>query len=295
MKKRFEGAMTALATPFSKGAIDEPSFRAFVRWQIDNGIDGLVPMGTTGESATMTPEERVRAVKVTVEEAKGRVPVIAGAGSNNTAETIAAVGQMRDAGADGALLVTPYYNKPSQAGLVAHYRAVAEAHPGFPLVTYNVPGRTGVDLQPETLARLADLDEVVAIKEATASMSRTIDLVQLVGDRVTLLSGDDATVLPFIACGGRGVISVSSNIVPRMMGDLVKAAVGGDLATARDLQVRLNRLHQLLFVESNPIPVKHALRVMKKFGPELRLPLTPLAEANAVKMEAELQTLGLLG
>ena len=292
--KTFEGSMTALATPFRDGALDEASYRALVRQQIAGGTSVLIPMGTTGESVTMTAEERTRAIRVVVEAARGRVPVVAGAGSNDTREVIEGVGRAREAGADGALIVTPYYNKPTQAGLVAHFRAVAAAHPGFPLVAYNVPGRTGVDLLPETCQRLCDIPEVVALKEATGNVARTIDILEKCGERLTLLSGDDFTVLPFIACGGKGVISVSSNVAPRLMADLVKAARGGDLARARELQVRLNPLHRLLFVESNPIPVKWALHLMGLFGPELRLPLVPMTEANAHKLQAELSHLGLL-
>jgi len=292
--RTFEGSMTALATPFRDGRLDEPAFRALVEQQISGGTSVLIPMGTTGESVTMTAEERTRAIRVVVEAAKGRVPVVAGAGSNDTREVIESVGRAREAGADGALVVTPYYNKPTQAGLVAHFRAVAAAHPGFPLVAYNVPGRTGVDLLPETCQRLCDLPEVVALKEATGNVARTIDILEKCGERLTLLSGDDFAVLPFIACGGQGVISVSSNVVPRLMADLVRAARGGDLAKARELQVRLNPLHRLLFVESNPIPVKWALHLMGLFGPELRLPLVPMTEANATKLKAELKALGLL-
>jgi len=220
--------------------------------------------------------------------------VVAGAGSNSTAETIENVKRAREAGAEGTLIVTPYYNKPTQAGLVEHFRAVAKAHPGFPIIAYNVPGRTGVDLLPETALRLCDFPEVVAIKEATGSLVRAVDLVEKCGERLTLLSGDDFTVLPFIACGGKGVISVSSNVAPRMMADLVAAARAGDLAKARDLQVRMNELHRLLFIESNPIPVKWALHKLGLFGPELRLPLVPMSEPNAKKLEAELRKLGLL-
>jgi 4-hydroxy-tetrahydrodipicolinate synthase len=251
-------------------------------------------MGTTGESVTMTAEERAQAVRVTVEAAKGRVPVVGGAGSNNTAETIESVGRVRDLGADGALIVTPYYNKPTQSGLLQHYRAIARAHPGFPLVAYNVPARTGVDLLPETVMWLCDIPEVVALKEATGSMARTVDLVEKCGDRITLLSGDDFTVLPFIACGGKGVISVSANVAPRMMADLVAAARAGELERARELQVQMNPLHKLLFAESNPIPVKWALHLMGVFGPEIRLPLTPLPEPQAVKLREELGRLNLL-
>jgi 4-hydroxy-tetrahydrodipicolinate synthase len=292
--KTFEGSMTALATPFRDGALDEAAYRALVRQQISGGTSVLIPMGTTGEAVTMSPEERFRAIRVVVEEAAGRVSVVGGAGSNSTAETIEGVKRAREAGADGTLIVTPYYNKPTQAGLVEHYRAVAKAHPGFPIVAYNVPGRTGVDLLPETALRLCDIPEVVAIKEATGNMARAVDLVEKCGERLTLLSGDDFTVLPFIACGGKGVISVSSNVAPRMMADLVAAARGGEIAKARELQVRMNELHRLLFVEANPIPVKWALHKLGLFGPEVRLPLVPMTEPNAKKLEAELRKLGLV-
>jgi 4-hydroxy-tetrahydrodipicolinate synthase len=292
--RTFEGSMTALATPFREGAFDEASFRALVRQQIAGGTNVLIPMGTTGEAVTMSAEERLRAIRVAVEEAAGRVPVVAGAGSNSTSETVENVKRAREVGADGTLIVTPYYNKPTQAGLVEHFRAVAKAHPGFPIIAYNVPGRTGVDLLPETALRLCDFPEVVAIKEATGNMARAVDLVEKCGERLTLLSGDDFTVLPFIACGGKGVISVSSNVAPRMMADLVAAARAGELAKARDLQVRMNELHRLLFIESNPIPVKWALHKLGLFGPELRLPLVPMSEPNAKKLEAELRKLGLV-
>ncbi len=293
--KTFEGSMTALATPFRNGKLDEAAYRALVDRQVAGGTSVLVPIGTTGEAVTMTAEERAQAVRVAVEAARGRVPVVAGAGSNNTAETLESVGRVRDLGAAGALIVTPYYNKPTQSGLLQHYRAIAKAHPGFPLIAYNVPGRTGVDLLPETVMWLCDIPEVVALKEATGNLARTVDLVEKCGDRMTLLSGDDFTVLPFIACGGKGVISVSSNVAPRMMADLVAAARAGDLAKARELQVGMNPLHKLLFVESNPIPVKWALHLMGVFGPEIRLPMTPLSEPQAVKLKEELMRLNLLG
>ncbi len=292
--KTFEGSMTALATPFRDGAFDEAAYRALLRQQIAGGTSVLIPMGTTGEAVTMSPEERTRAIRVAVEEAAGKVLVVGGAGSNSTAETIDGVRRAREAGADGTLIVTPFYNKPTQAGLVEHYKAVARAHPGFPIVAYNVPGRTGVDLLPETALRLCDIPEVVALKEATGNMARAVDLVEKCGERLTLLSGDDFTVLPFIACGGKGVISVSSNVAPRMMADLVAAARAGDIAKARMLQVRMNELHKLLFIESSPIPVKWALHKLGLFGPELRLPLVPMTEPNARKLEAELKGLGLL-
>ncbi|MCK8496889.1 4-hydroxy-tetrahydrodipicolinate synthase [Myxococcus fulvus] len=292
--KTFEGSMTALATPFRDGALDESAYRALVRQQIEGGTSVLIPMGTTGESVTMSADERARAVRVVVEESKGRALVVGGAGSNNTAEVIEGVARVRDAGADGTLIVTPYYNKPTQAGLVEHFRAVARAHPGFPIIAYNVPGRTGVDLLPETVQRLCDFPEVVAIKEATGNMARAVDILEKCGERLTLLSGDDFTVLPFIACGGKGVISVSSNVAPRMMADLVASARAGDFAKARALQVKLNPLHRLLFVESSPIPVKWGLHLLGLFGPEVRLPLVPMTEPNAAKLAEELRRLGLL-
>ncbi len=292
--KTFEGSMVALATPFAGGRVDEEAYRGLIRYQLENGTAGLVPIGTTGEAVTMSVEERVRAVELTVQESKGRATVIAGAGSNSTQETIEMVKRVRDAGADASLIVTPYYNKPTQAGLVEHYRQIARAHPGFPIVAYNVPGRTGVDMLADTVQRLCELKEVVAIKEATASMIRAVDLVELCGSRLVLLSGDDFTVLPFIACGGKGVISVSANVAPKHMADLVKHARAGEHAKALELQVKLNKLHQLLFVESNPIPVKWGLHLMGKMGPEIRAPLTPMTAANAAKLKDELARLGLL-
>jgi 4-hydroxy-tetrahydrodipicolinate synthase len=294
MMKTFTGSMTALATPFKNGALHEEAYSAFIDWQITNGTSVLIPMGTTGEASTMSAAERLLAVKTCLKAAKGRVPVVAGAGLNSTADTIEQVKAVRDAGADGALVVTPYYNKPTQAGLVEHYRAIGRAHPGFPLIAYNVPGRTGVDVLPETCQRLCDIAEVVAMKEATGNVARTVDIYERCGERLTLLSGDDFTVLPFIACGGKGVISVSSNVVPKQMSELVAAALKGEGATARALQVKLNALHRLLFVESNPIPVKWALHLMGKFGPEIRLPLTEMTAPNAAKLKEELARLGVL-
>jgi 4-hydroxy-tetrahydrodipicolinate synthase len=292
--KTFDGTIVAAATPFRGGAFDEEAYRGLLRFLLENGIQGLVPMGTTGEAATMSAEERIRAVKVAVEVARGKVPVIAGAGSNSTQETIDSVKQVREVGADGALVVTPYYNKPTQSGLFEHFRAIAKAHPGFPIVAYNVPGRTGVDLLPETCLRLCDIPELVAIKEATGNMARAIDIVEKCGERLTLLSGDDFTIVPFIACGGKGVISVSANVAPRMISEMVKAARAAQMARAAELQVKTNGLHRLLFVESNPIPVKWALHLMGKFGPEIRLPLVPMSESNASKLKDELRKLGLL-
>ncbi len=289
-----QGSLTALATPFREGRFDEEAYRTLIADQLQQGTSGLVPVGTTGEAVTLSSAERARVVRVAVETARARVPVVAGAGSNSTQATIESIAQVREAGADAALVVTPYYNKPNQAGLFEHYRACARAHPGFPLVPYNVPGRTGCDLLPETCLRLCDLPEVVALKEATGSLVRAVDIREKCGDRLTLLSGDDFTVAAFIAVGGEGVISVSSNVAPRKMADLVAAARAGDRPRARDLQVQLNALHRLLFVEPNPIPVKWGLHLLWRFSPELRLPLVPLGEPHAGALAAELRRLGLL-
>jgi len=282
-----------LATPFKDGAFDEAAYRKLIQLQLAGGTAGLVPIGTTGEAATMSAAERARAVQIAVEEAKGKAKVIAGAGSNATQETVDNVRRVRELGADAALVVTPWYNKPTQEGLYQHFRAVARGNPGFPLVLYNVPSRTSVDLLPATCARLCELPEVVAIKEATASMIRAVDLLEACGDRLTLLSGDDFTVLPFIACGGKGVISVSANVAPRMIADLVRLSRAGD-PQAAGLQIKMNALHRLLFIETSPSPVKWALHKLGLFGPEIRLPLVPISAANGALLEAELSRLGLL-
>ena len=289
-----QGSMTALATPFKDGKLDEAAYTALIEYQITNGTSVLIPMGTTGEAVTMTAPERRRAIELCIEVNKGRAKVFAGAGSNSTAETIEGVAVARELGADGALVVTPYYNKPTQAGLVEHYRLVGKAHPGFPLMAYNVPGRTGVDMLPDTVKRLLEVKEVVALKEATGNILRTLDVYEQVGDRMTLLSGDDFVVAPFIFSGGKGVVSVSSNVAPKKMAELCAAALAGDIAGARRHQLELQPLHRMLFIESNPIPVKMALHQMGLFGPEIRSPLTLMTEGNAAKLKEELEKLGLL-
>ena len=291
---RLEGSFVAIVTPFRNGAVDLPALRALVEWQLAEKTDGFVPCGTTGESATLTAQERADVIRTVIETVKGRAPVIAGAGSNATADCIEQVKRAKELGADGALVVTPYYNKPTQEGLFQHYAAVWEAA-RFPVVAYNVPGRTACDLLPETVARLAKAGAIVGIKEATANLDRQVQLVEKVGkDAIAYLSGDDFTVLPYIACGGHGVISVIGNIAPRAMHDLVAAARKGDFATARKIQLELQPLHRLLFVESNPIPVKHALHLMGRFTAELRLPLVPMTEGNGAKLRDELKRLKLL-
>ncbi len=288
------GSMTALATPFKDGKLDEAAYTALIEYQLANGTSVLIPMGTTGEAVTMTAPERRRAIELCIQVNKGRAKVFAGAGSNSTAETIEGVAVARELGADGALVVTPYYNKPTQAGLVEHYKLVSKAHPGFPVMAYNVPGRTGVDMLPDTVKRLLEVKEVVALKEATGNILRTLDVYEQVGDRLTLLSGDDFVVAPFIFSGGKGVVSVSSNVAPRKMADLCAAALKGEISEARRIQLELQPLHRLLFCESNPIPVKMALHQMGMFGTEIRPPLTQMTEGNAAKLKEELSKLGLL-
>jgi len=290
----FRGAITALVTPFRDGRIDEDAYRKLIDWQIEQGVNGLVPCGTTGESATLSHEEHNRVIDIAVDEARGRVPVIAGTGSNSTAEAVRLTRHAKEAGADGALLITPYYNKPTQEGLYQHYKTVAE-EAKFPLVLYNVPGRTGCNLLPETVARLAQLPDVVGIKEATGDLKQVSDVLELCGDRLAVLSGDDFTVLPLLALGGQGVISVLSNVVPADVSAMVAAFEAGDLPRARELHFRTMPVARALFLETNPIPVKTALALMGRVGPELRLPLCPLQEATGKKLTAVLRDYGLLG
>ncbi len=293
-KMKLSGSMTALATPFRNGALDVEAFSWLVEDQVSNGTSALFPMGTTGESVAMTASERHHAIEVCVKANRNRALVFAGAGAPSTSETIDNVKMARDAGADGALVVTPAYNKPTQAGLVEHYRLIAKAHPGFPLVLYNVPGRTQCDLLPDTAKRLCDLEEVVALKEATGSVLRCLDVFEQCGERLTLLSGDDFIVAPFCFSGGRGVISVSANVVPRMMADLVAHALARKVEAALALQLKLQPLHRLLFAEPNPTPVKRALQLMGHFAEDIRPPMLPCTPALTDRLAAELRVLGIL-
>jgi 4-hydroxy-tetrahydrodipicolinate synthase len=290
---RLEGSMVAIVTPLKDGAVDHRSLRDLVEFQLAEGTDGIIPCGTTGEGATLTAQERYEVVKTVVEQVKGRAAVIAGAGSNATHEAIEGVKAARELKADAALVVTPYYNKPTQEGLFQHYQAIAKAT-GFPVVAYNVPSRTAVDLLPETVARLVKAGAIVGIKEATASMDRQIQLVELCGpDAIAYLSGDDFTVLPYIACGGHGVISVVANVAPRAMKALVVAARKGDLALALKLQAAMAELNRVMFVETNPGPVKAAVALLGKASAELRLPLAPVSEGSLQKVRAAMQKFGL--
>jgi 4-hydroxy-tetrahydrodipicolinate synthase len=289
----FTGTITALVTPLRGDKLDEEALRRLVEEQIAAGIDGLVPCGTTGESPTLTNEEHLRVIQVVVESAKKRVPVIAGTGSNSTREAIEMSDAAKRVGADGLLLVTPYYNRPGQDHLYRHFKAVIEAV-RLPTVLYNVPGRTACDLLPETIARLAELPEVVGVKEATASALRAAQIIARVGDRVAVLSGDDATAFPLYALGARGVISVVSNVAPALMSAMWDAAAAGDWARARQLHYQLLPLGEGLFVEANPIPVKAALAMMGRIADELRPPLYPLGAQHRDKLRAQLHDAGLL-
>jgi 4-hydroxy-tetrahydrodipicolinate synthase len=289
----FEGALTALVTPFRDGAIDEAALRALVDSQIDGGIDGLVPCGTTGECATLDDEEHVHVVRIVVEQTRGRVPVLAGAGTNDTRHSVHLGRAVREVGADGLLLVVPYYNRPSQEGLVQHFRTIVEAVQ-LPSVLYNIPSRTGIDMSVDTLARLAELDGVVGIKEATGNVLRSTEIANRFGERLTILSGDDALTLPVLAVGGHGVISVASNILPGEVAKLVRSFRSGDIADARAIARRLAPLFQALFLEPNPGPAKAALAMLDVLAPEIRLPLVMPTEATQGRVRSTLNELGLL-
>ncbi len=288
----FHGTITALVTPFRDGAIDEDAFRAHVERQIEAGVDAIVPAGTTGEAATLSFDEHKALIRMAVEQAAGRVPVIAGTGSNNTAESIELTRAARELGADAALLISPYYNKPTQEGIYQHYKAVAEAvH--LPQILYNVPGRTASSIQPETVGRLARIPNIVGIKDATADMDQLVRLMAEAGDAIRYLSGDDATVTPFMALGGHGVISVVSNVAPERMKALTEAMRAGDVPRAAAIQRELAPLNAAMFMQSNPIPVKAACAMMGWMGWEIRLPLTVLPEAGRERLAGELRAAGL--
>ncbi len=288
-----EGAMTALVTPMRDGGVDYDALAALVEWQIEAGIDGLVSVGTTGESATLNVREHIEVIAKTAKAARGRVPVIAGAGANSTREAIELQRASEEAGADALLQVTPYYNKPTQDGLYRHFTTLAD-EASLPIVLYNVPGRTGCDMQPETVARLCDHPRVVAIKEATASLKRASEIRKLCGDRITLLSGDDFTTFPLYAVGGRGVISVVSNVRPDAMAEMWDAARSGDWERGRQLHDELFPLAELLFAESSPTPAKAALSLMGRMSPEIRPPLYEASPELTAKLEAHLRKKGLL-
>ena len=290
----FTGCGTALVTPFRKDqSLDEETLRKLVRRQIEAGIDFLVPCGTTGESPTLTHAEHLRVVEITLEQAKGKVPVLAGAGGYNTAEVIQLAKELSHMGADGILSVTPYYNKPTQEGLVQHFRAIANAVP-LPIVVYSIQGRTGVNVEPATLKRLAEIDNIIGVKEASGNIGQMAAVIHLLPEGFTVLSGDDAITIPLIALGGRGVISVVANEIPAEFSKLTKLALAGDFAAARALQRRWFSLMEVNFCEVNPGPVKAAMAMMGLLEPVFRLPMVPPSEANRAKIEAVLASSGLL-
>lgn len=293
MKRMFQGSMVALVTPFKNGRVDESAFRELVEFHISNGTDVLVPCGTTGESPTLSHDEHRRVIELTVETANRRIAVVAGTGSNSTAEAIDLTRFAQQAGADGALLVLPYYNKPTQAGLIAHCRAVADAAE-LPLILYNIPGRTGINMLPETLAALADHPYIVGMKEATGNLEQMTQDIVLCGDKLSFLSGDDTLTLPLLAVGGRGVISVVANIVPRDVADLTHAFLGGDWKRAREIHLKLFPLCQAMFCETNPIPVKTAMAILGMIGGDLRLPLCPMSGPNLDRLKTAMRAYGLL-
>src|SRR5438445_2689098 len=290
----FTGTGTALVTPFrTDGSLDEAALRRLVRRQIDAGVDFLVPCGTTGESPTLTHEEHLRVVEITIELAKGKVPVLAGAGGYNTTEVIALARELGAIGADGILSVTPYYNKPTQEGLFQHYRAIAEAV-SLPIILYSVQGRTGVNIEPATVKRLAQIENIIGIKEASGNVSQMAAILNAVPEDFIVLSGDDAITLPVIALGGRGVISVVSNEIPAEMAELTRLALHGDFAGARVIHRRYHPLMEINFIESNPIPVKAAMTEMGLLEPVWRLPLVPPKAENQARIRAVLEALELV-
>ena len=291
---QYVGAYTALVTPFKNGKVDEERYREFIEWQIAEGIDGLVPCGTTGESATLTHQEHEEVIRICIDQAKKRVPVIAGAGSNNTFEAIRLTKFAKEAGAAAALHITPYYNKPTQQGLFEHFKAIGSAV-DLPLLVYNVPGRTSVNIAPVTMGKIfREIPNVVGIKEATGNMTHVSDIIEFCGSGLDVLSGDDFTVLPLLALGGTGVISVVSNLLPRKMADMCAAFRAGDIARARELHYAMMPISRACFVETNPIPAKTALAKMGRMDGEMRLPLVPMQPENEKVLDAALRDLALI-
>ncbi|HEY5951127.1 MAG TPA: 4-hydroxy-tetrahydrodipicolinate synthase [Kofleriaceae bacterium] len=290
-----EGCLTALVTPFKGGKVDFDGIAKLVDWQIENGVDGIVSVGTTGESATLDVDEHVAVIAATVKAAKGRVPVIAGAGGNATSEALTLTKASEDAGADALLHVTPYYNRPNQEGLFRHFEALAKASK-LPIILYNVPSRTACDLLTDTVVRLAEQygDKIIGIKDATGNLVRGSELVARVGDRMAVLSGDDGTAFPLYACGAHGVISVVSNVAPREMSEMWDAAKAGDWERARKLHMKLRVLNQMLFFEPSPAPTKAALSLLGRCTLDVRLPLVPATPKLVEELRNEMRSQGLL-
>jgi 4-hydroxy-tetrahydrodipicolinate synthase len=285
--------MVAIVTPFKNDQIDENALRELIEFQISNGTDAIVPCGTTGESATLSHEEHDRVIEITIDAVKKRVPVIAGTGSNNTTEALRLTKHAYEAGADGALIVCPYYNRPTQEGLYQHFKAIAESVP-MPIIPYNIASRTGVNMTPEMVAKLSKIKNIVGIKEASGSIKQMSDIINLCGKDFAVLSGDDIFTLPLMAIGGAGIISVVSNVAPADMAGLVDAFFAGDMSRAKALHYKMNALIDVLFIEVNPIPVKAALALMGKIEYELRLPLCKMSDANYEKLKKVMVNYGLI-
>jgi 4-hydroxy-tetrahydrodipicolinate synthase len=284
-----QGSMVAIITPFDEeGRFDEESYRQLIDFQIDNGTDVIVPCGTTGESATLDFDEHGYVIKTCIEQVNKRVPVVAGTGANSTAEALLLSRRAKEMGADGLLLVCPYYNKPSQEGLYRHYKKLAE-EVALPQVLYNVPARTGTNMLAETTCRLAELDNIVAIKEAAGSLTQVSEILARAGDKIDVISGDDFLTFPMMACGAKGVISVSANAIPAEVKAMVKATLDGDYETARDLHLKLLDFHNAMFIESNPVPVKKTLALMGKCRANVRLPLVEMQAETLAKLQQVLK------
>jgi 4-hydroxy-tetrahydrodipicolinate synthase len=292
-KTSFRGSFTALVTPFKNGSVDEKAFRDLVEWQIAEGTNGLVPVGTTGESPTLSHQEHRQVVEWCIDQTKGRVPVIAGAGSNSTAEAVELARHAEEAGADAVLVVTPYYNKPTQEGMYQHFKAVNDAI-GIPIVIYNIPGRSVIDMSVDTMARLFDCKNIAGVKDATANMVRVSQQREAMGPDFNQLSGEDGTALGFMAHGGHGCISVTSNVAPRLCAEFQSACLKGDYAGALTLQDKLMPLHQNLFIETNPAPAKYALSVLGKCADTVRLPMVPLSEKSKMAVREAMVHAGLI-
>lgn len=289
----FRGSIVAIVTPFKRGKVDEKALGDLIEWHISQGTNAIVPCGTTGESATLDYKEHYRVIDFTVKTVNKRVPVIAGTGANSTDETIEITKHAKKSGADAALLVAPYYNKPTQEGIYRHYKTVAEKV-DIPIVLYNVPGRTAVNILPATVARLAELSNIVAIKEASGDMKQVSEIIRLCGDKITVISGDDFTTLPLLALGGKGVISVSANVTPKMVSQMCSLWLKGQYEKAREIHYRLEPLNAAMFIETNPIPVKTALSMMGKIQEEFRLPLCEMSQGNKDKLRKVLTDLKLI-
>lgn len=289
----FKGSFVALLTPFKNGELDKAAFKSFVDWQISEGTNGLVPVGTTGESPTLSHDEHDEVIELCIEATAGRVPVVAGTGSNSTAEALRLTRNAKSAGADAALIVTPYYNKPTQEGLYRHYATIAETV-DIPIIIYNIPGRSIIDMSVETMAKLAEIPNIVGVKDASADATRPMHTSAAITGDFCQLTGEDATTVPFLAGGGHGAISVSANVAPRLCADLHAAWQARDLDTVMDLQARLMPLHDAMFCEASPGPVKYAASLLGKCEAETRLPLCEIADASKAQVESAMKSAGLL-